>query len=84
MRPLSDVIDQILEVSTNKELNRELQRTKSDIGFTAPELMHIRWAQVHQALTIYTPSPIDDETVTLLSIFSTKSEEEIREAFRES
>ncbi|WP_144468691.1 cell division protein [Bacillus pumilus] len=83
MRQLTDVINQILEISTNEELNSELKQIKSDASFTSPELMHMRWDSTHDLLLDHTPNPINNEMVKIFSVFSTKSENEIRESFTE-
>jgi hypothetical protein len=83
MRKLENVIDQILAVSTNKELNKRLEQIKFDIGFTAPELMGIRWHLTHEALCDYIPNPIEnDETIKIFCIFTTMTKEELLKAFK--
>jgi len=81
MRVLKDVIDQILAVSTNEALNAELKGIQYDIGFTAPENMPIQWNLTSEALQDHIPNPAEsDETLEILSIFSTMPKEEIRKA----
>ncbi|MEK5251526.1 hypothetical protein MKX66_28915 [Bacillus sp. FSL R9-9530] len=83
MRNLIDVINQILEVSTNKELNEKLEQIKFDAGFTAPELMRMRWDLTQVTLKTYILNPLEsDETLKIISIFTTKSEEEVRKEFQ--
>ncbi|EOS8268462.1 hypothetical protein ABTI76_001036 [Bacillus cereus] len=83
MRNLIDVINQILEVSTNKELNERLEQIKFDAGFTAPELMHMRWDLTQATLETHILNPLEsDETLKIISIFTTKPEEEVRREFQ--
>lgn len=80
---LLDVINQILEVSTNKELNEKLEKIKFDAGFIAPELMRMRWDVTQVTLKTYILNPLEsDETLKIISIFTTKLEEEVRKEFQ--
>jgi hypothetical protein len=82
MRKLEDVINQMIEVSTNKELNQELEKIKSDISFTAPELIGMRWDLTHEALCSHMPNPVaNDESVQIFSIFTTMTEEDFKAQF---
>lgn len=81
MRQLTDVINQLLSVSTNEELNQALREIRNSCAYTAPEAMYIRWDETHGTLYEYTPNPINDEMIKLFSIFSTRPEEELREYF---
>lgn len=82
MRNLADVIDQIVEVSTNEELNGKLEKIKSDIFFTAPEVMPMRWDLVSEALEESIPMPLKtDEHVKIISIFTTFPEEKVKVEF---
>ena len=84
MRKLENVIDQILNVSTNKELNNELASIKEDIGFTAPELMGLRWNLTHEALCNHLPNPVEtDETIEVFCIFTTMTKDELIKAVNE-
>lgn len=77
MRNLEDVINHILVVSTNRSLNKELEKIKRDVRFTAPELMYMRWNLTHEVLCEHIANPIEnDETVKIFSIFTTLSEDE--------
>ena len=84
MRKLENVIDQLLEVSTNEELNQELESIKYDVGFTAPELMGMRWNLTHEALSTHYPNPIEnDETIEAFCIFTTMTRDELIKAINE-
>lgn len=84
MRKLENVIDKLLEVSTNEELNNELESIKYDIGFTAPELMSMRWNLTHETLCTHYPNPIEnDESINVFCIFTTMTRDELIEAINE-
>lgn len=82
MRNLKDVIDNIINVSENIELNLRLKSIRSSVDFTAPEVMHIRWNQVHETMLEHTLTkdnkPEFEWQYKVLSIFSTRSVEEIK------
>ncbi|HFK1543473.1 TPA: hypothetical protein ACGXM3_005295 [Bacillus cereus] len=78
MRQLPDVINQILEVSTNYELKERLEKIKFDCAFTAPEVMDIRWDLTHEALCRHYPNPIgDNESIEVFCIFTTMNREQL-------
>ncbi|MFF1992856.1 hypothetical protein ACFVWC_16570 [Bacillus mycoides] len=82
MRNLIDVINQILEISTNKELNEKLKHYKNNVGYTAPESEKANWEWVGVLLDSYIPNPLEsEETLKIVSIFTTHSEDEIRKEY---
>lgn len=81
MRNLINVIDDMLDVvpKHNTELIEELERIKHDqIYRTAPESM-VRWEEVSYVLMDYIPIPKEEWEFKVLSIWSTKSIEELKE-----
>lgn len=84
MRNLEHVINQILSVTTIDWLKNRLEKIKYDIGFTAPELMGMRWNLVHEALCDSYPNPIEnDESIEVFCIFTTMSRDELIKAINE-
>ncbi len=86
MRDLVCVIDEILNVVPEKEKNfiRQLKRIQQDQAtITAPENM-VRWEEVSYALEdyLYNPIPTKEWQFEILSIWSTKSTEEVKEECR--
>lgn len=84
MRNLVDVINEMVESIPESEtdLIEELERIKSDqIQWTAPENM-VRWEEVSYALQdyLYNPQPTKEWEYVVLSIWSTKSVEEIKKS----
>lgn len=82
MRNLHDVINKMIEKSKSDELNESLLKIKRSIDFTAPELMNIRWNQVHMVMTSFTLTnqgkPEHYWQYEVISVFSTRSVEEIK------
>lgn len=82
MRYLGDVIEQILEVSTNEELNLALKEVEYDLGFKAPELHYTLWNRVGYYLNEIYPNPLkNEETLKIASIFTTLTEDELKKQF---
>ena len=83
MRNLVNVINEMVENIPESEIDliKELERIKSDqIQWTAPESM-VRWEEVSYALQdyLYNPKPTKEWQFKILSIWSTKSIEEVKE-----
>ena len=83
MRNLVNVIDAMIKNIPENEVDliKELERIKSDqIQWTAPESM-VRWEEVSYVLqdSLYNPKPKEEWEFQVLSIWSTKSIEEIKE-----
>ncbi|NFI09709.1 cell division protein [Clostridium botulinum] len=85
MRKLENVIEEVISVSENKDFNNELLNIKNSISLTAPELMSTRWNQVHEIMLDYTiannEKPQYDWQYEVISIFSTKSIDELKSIF---
>ncbi len=82
MRNLVNVINEMVENIPESEIDliKELERIKSDyIQWTAPESM-VRWEEVSYTLQdyLYNPKPTKEWQFKVLSIWSTKSIEEIK------
>jgi|GEM_PF-6546130 len=81
-RKLEDVIDQLLEASTDEKFNETLKKIRSRIFYTPPEAMGFRWEEVQAALTKAVPVPIpNDEGYKLVGIFTNMTDEQVRKAF---
>ncbi|WP_434302515.1 hypothetical protein [Clostridium botulinum] len=52
MRKLENVIEEMISVSENKDFNNELLNIKNSISLTSPELMGMRWNQVHEIMLV--------------------------------
>ena len=92
MRNFEEVITQIIDILVlngcgNSRLATNLRRVKNDSGYTAPELMYLRWNEVYDLLCdnfLNENGKIDKETILLdmkvdiLSVFSMRDREEIR------
>lgn len=85
MRKLENVIEEMIRVSENKDFNNELLNIKNSIDLTAPELMSMRWNQVHEIMLDYTTTnnekPQYDWQYEVISVFSTKSIDELKSIF---
>lgn len=81
-RDLDDVIGKILKSIPQYEfedMNAALQRVQKDIGFTPPELMHVRWNEVHDVLSDYIGfHPRSDWQIKIWSIFTGLTIDEIK------
>jgi len=87
MRNLVRVINDIVKFipKDNFDFIKELERIKSDqIQWTAPESM-VRWEEASYALEdfLYNPIPTEEWEFEILSIWSTKSIEEVKEEYKE-
>lgn len=81
-RKLEDVIDQLLEASTDNVFNETLKKIRYSVFFTPPEAMGFRWEEVQAALHQAVPIPIpNDEGYKLVSIFTNMTDEQVRKAF---
>ena len=85
MRNIVDVIEQLREASSKDEFKHELNSIEDSYYYTAPELVGLLWNRLHDNIlseyVVGHEDNIEDEGVTILSIFTTKSEEEVREMF---
>ncbi|WP_407301643.1 cell division protein [Clostridium botulinum] len=85
MRKLENVIEEMIRVSEDKDFNNKLLKIKNSIGLTAPELMSMRWNQVHEIMLDYTitnnEKPQYDWQYEIISIFSTKSIDKLKSIF---
>lgn len=81
MRDLVYVIDEMLNVIPEKEKDfiRQLKRIQRDTYITAPENM-VRWEEVSYALQdyLYNPVPTKEWQYEILSIWSTRSIEDVK------
>lgn len=85
MRNLVKVIDEMIKVipEENEEFISELKRIQSDqIQWTAPESM-VRWEEISYTLQDYAiEEPMEEWQYKILSIWSMKSIDEIKESFK--
>jgi len=65
-----------------KFINR-LKTSQQNVLFTAPELRYLRWEEVHETLWGFIPNmPTEEWQFKVLSIFSTKTLDELKEIFK--
>lgn len=81
-RKLSNVINSMIAVSSNTGFKESMERVKSDVGFTAPELMYTRWNAAHEQLLSFYPDPVkDDESAKVFSEWLDLPEDEVKIKF---
>ena len=80
-----DVIRYMLKhvPDTSPALRLDLEWNLGDASYKAPE-QNIQWARTQQTLIKHIdPQPVEDWEFEVISIFTTKSIEELRESFKE-
>jgi hypothetical protein len=84
MRELSNVIEAMLEkIPEENGLYSTLMSNLESTKFAPPEMIkHFWWSEVHSNLMEAINIPKEDWEFNVLSIFSTKSVEELREYFQ--
>lgn len=84
MRDIGSVIDQILNITTNESLIRELNAIKNASTYKAPELQRMLWDDVGNLLGVCYPNPLtSEESLEIASIFTAKSKEELQTMYSE-
>lgn len=84
MRNIVDVMNEMRPYIEKKELLDLFDKVERDVPFTAPEAMYLRWNQLSSYLSSYIPAPLkNDNEVKVVSIFTTMTEEEVRNQFME-
>lgn len=84
MRKLRDVINQILRVipSTEEDIINEFNRILDSLNYSAPELEYMWWDESHRViLDCIADNNFTDWKLEIVSIFSTKSIEEVKTIF---
>lgn len=84
MRNISTILAQIKKLvpTSSKVFHAQLDSVASSIAFSAPELMDIRWEQLSSVLSCNIELPLRNEwEVEIISIFTSKSREEVQETF---
>lgn len=84
MRSLRDVINQMLEVipSTEEDTINEFNRVLDSLNYSAPELEYMWWDEAHGIiLDCIEDNNFTDWKLEIVSIFSTKSIEEVKAIF---
>ena len=82
MRDLSNILQQIInEIPiTEQEFTNNLKDNLSSVSCAAPELINMWWNEVHETLWNFIPEkPNKEWQFKILSIFSTKTVEELKE-----
>ena len=85
MRNLDSVINELLAVipESSEKLRDELEYVMYNIGYTAPEMMIVRWNEVHSILVDNLPEdPAEDWQWKAFSIFSTRPVDELKEIWQ--
>jgi len=86
MRDILKVTKEIKNLLQDLRTIRRIESVEESVPYTAPEQIGLRWAQIHEILTeyffdrdgVYLIKEKEDLGITILSIFSTKTEEELR------
>ena len=78
MRDLKDVLKELKAECQDENMLWLFEKAETDISYTAPEAMYIRWDQVSEIIFTYHDSYINEAWYRkLLSIWTTKPIEEI-------
>ena len=82
-RICTDVIQQMLDIipENNTELIKDLQWNYEDASYKAPEET-IQWIRTSHTLQKHITKPTEEWEFNVLSIFSTKPVDEIKEFFK--
>ena len=84
-RKLTDVIDEILEIIPEQETDfiNQLKDIHASVSCAPPELFGTWWSETYETLwSNIPPKPTEYWQYKVLSIFSTKSVDEIKDAIR--
>jgi len=80
-RSLVNVIQEAINEIPETEIKfiKQLKHNQRNVPFTAPELMYIKWDEIHSILWKYIPEkPTEEWHFKVLSVFSTKSVDELK------
>lgn len=83
-RNLKDVITNILNEIPDSEVDliSQLKDNRDSVTFSAPEMLPLWWGEVQSSLLSYLPEvPNEEWQFKILSIFSTKSVNELKSIF---
>lgn len=84
-RNLEDVIEEMIKEipSSEQRFINQLKDNQTSVNFSAPELLGMWWDEVHGTLCSHIPEiPNEEWQFKVLSIFSTKSVEELKEILK--
>ena len=81
-RNLVNIIQQMIDEIpiTEQDFINSLKDNQNSVSYAAPELMSMWWNEVHETLWYFIPEkPNKEWQFKILSIFSTKTVEELKE-----
>lgn len=85
MRDCRTIIKEMLSIIPKEQFNLidALERNYDDAVYYPPE-SNIQWIRVHETLVKYILNPVEDWEFEVLSIFTTKSIDELKQLINET
>lgn len=85
-RSIVKVIEQLSnQIQPQSPIIESIERIKRDAGFTAPEIMYVRWEELHSLLLEEFPvNPPSEQAIVIWAIFTDRTVSDMRRAFFES